>query len=624
MGDFNVKPIANNRDRAEFYSKILRDLKCFESLLDQGIIEDRGDMIGAEQEMCLVDDIGMPASKAIEVLSQIEDARFTNELALYDMEINLTPRPLKGTCFSDVENELASSMKIAEKSAQKYGCKPYLTGMLQTIGFRHLMFDHMTPEERYRMLSEELLKLRGKSFEIALEGIDDFQATLDSVLFEACNTSFQTHLQVAPSEFVEQHNWAQMISGPVMSVAVNSPLLFGKELWSENRIALFKQSLDTRGEKNHSLETVPRVYFGRKWITESPAELWRENIVRFPLLLKGYGEDDPFKLLSRGVVPKLKSLGLHNGTTYTWNRLCYGVHDNSPHIRIECRYLPSGPTMVDEVANFAFWVGLMKGQPDELKGFWKSVDFRIAKANFVNASRTGLLTVLHWFGKNYSARDLVLDTLLPIAKSGLEKMKINSGDIEKYLGIISDRVTSEKTGAQWQKNNHRVLRKKYRSTVASKLLVQYALSQQKRNLPVHDWSDIILDDDHNLPKHLDPTPHCIEDIMNKDVISVRDNVSVDVAKRIMEWKQINHIPVDDEKGRLVGILSSTTLDRLTDNEIMIKDVMTYNVIAVQPFTKLEDAKTLLIKNKIGSLPVVEKGILVGIVSAKDFPDYRPL
>jgi hypothetical protein len=625
MGDFNVKAIPNNEQRATFYRAILKDLRAFQFMLDENIIEDRSDMIGAEQEMCIVDSLGNPAPEALNILGRIDDHRFTNELALYNLEVNLSPQKLTGDCFTKVRNELEYCLGVGRNSAAQSNSELFLIGMLPTINFRHLMFEYMTPEERYKLLSEELLKLRGRQFEVILEGVDDFQATLDSVLFEACNTSFQLHLQVAPDEFVKMHNWAQMISGPVLSACANSPLLFGKELWSENRIALFKQSVDTRGEKNHSREIVPRVYFGKKWLSESAIQLWRENVVRFPLLLQGYGDDDPIESLKKGVMPKLKSIGLHNGTTYTWNRLCYGIANNVPHIRIECRYVPSGPTSQDEVANFAFWIGLMKGIPKEYEEFWKDVDFKVAKSNFLKAARTGVQTVLYWFGGNYQAKELIIDVLIPMAREGLRKMSVDESDIELYLGTIHDRVSSERTGAQWQKSNFRTLRKRYKPSVASRLLVQHSLAMQKENIPIYEWKDILCPPSYQLPDNLFPDFEMVEDIMNNDVISLRDNASLSIARKIMEWREFHHIPVEDANGRLVGIMTaSKILDADISDDKLVSDVMTTDVICAHPDMKIGDAQDLMMANKIGSLPVVENEILVGILTKRDFPNYRDI
>lgn len=620
MGDFNVKPINNNTERAQFYASIIRDLEALQHMLEAGMIEQKSDMVGAEQELCIVGDKGMPRNSALDILKNIEDDRFTNELALYNLEINLSPQHLSGDCFTKVEKELERCLQHGQKKAAEVGSQLFLTGMLPTLSLRHLLFENMTPEWRYKLLSEELLKLRGRHFEIMLEGVDDFQATLDSVLFEACNTSFQLHLQIDPREFVAMHNWAQLLSGPVMSITANSPILFGKELWAENRIALFKQSLDTRGEQNHSREIVPRVYFGKKWLENSPIELWRENVARFPLLLRGYGDMDPMDAIKSGITPKLKSVGLHNGTTYTWNRLCYGVANNSPHIRIECRYIPSGPTRLDEIANFAFWVGLMKGMPEEMKDFWKETDFRVAKSNFLKAARTGIQSVLYWDGKNYRAKDLLHEVMIPMSRRGLERMNVNIGDIDRLLCVIEQRAITENTGAQWQKTNFRNLMKKYKPSVVTRLLVQRSLEYQKENIPVHQWKNIDISNSHLVSEGL-PEFDYVEDIMNRDVISVRQNVSLKIAEKIMEWKGFHHLPVEDEKGRLVGVITDKKLQSDIPADTLVEDVMTREVICARPDMHTEEAENLMMQYKIGSLPVVENDILVGILTKRDFPHY---
>ncbi len=618
MGDFNVKPIQNEQDRTLFYRAMLRDLEAFSYMLDKGMIEARSDYIGAEQELCIVDPNGCPRSEALGILSRIEDERYTNELALYNLEANLSPRKLTGDCFRQVENELAECLSIGREAAASTNSRLLLTGILPTLNFRHLLFDHMTPEERYKVLSKELLHLRGSNFDIHLEGIDDLSATLDSVLFEACNTSFQLHLQIDPAEFALMHNWAQLISGAVLSACTNSPLLFGKELWAENRIALFKQSLDTRGRKNHSRVMLPRVYFGDDWLQGSAADLWKKDVVRFPLLLQGYGDDDPMESLERGITPKLKSIRLHNGTTYTWNRLCYGVANNSPHIRIECRYLPAGPSPVDEIANFAFWIGLMKGIPDEHRDFAAHTDFQVAKSNFIKAARTGIQTVLHWFGKNYAAKELILEQLLPMAAKGLRKMAIAEDDITTYLGIIEARVSSENTGSQWQKLNFRRLRKRYKSSVAARLLVQQSLHYQERNTPAHQWEDIDVDALDAASDDLQVNEELVEDVMNKEVITVRENVSVEAINHILAWQGFHHLPIEDAQGKLAGMISASLLQELDLTPDMIaRDIMRREVICIDPGEQISVAQTLMKAHQIGCLPVVENDCLVGILTMSD-------
>jgi len=616
MGDFNIKPIESDQQRAQFYHAILRDLEAFDYMLENGLIEERSDMVGAEQEICIVDKIGNPAPKALDILADVDSPLFTNELALYNLEVNLSPQKLTGDCFSKVAEELRVAFQHGQEMAERHDSRLLLTGNLPTLKFRHLMFDYMTPEDRYKVISKELLDLRGGNFEIFLQGVDDFHTSLDSVLFEACNTSFQLHLQIDPKEFAMMHNWAQMISGPVLAACTNSPLLFGKELWAENRIVLFKQSLDTRSKHNHSRVKLPRVYFGNEWLNDSPSYLWKQDVIRFPVLVRGLGDDDPMESLAKGIMPKLKSIRLHNGTTYTWNRLCYGVANNSPHIRIECRYLPSGPTMKDEMANFAFWIGLMKGIPEDKKAFWHDTDFRIAKTNFMKAAREGINSVQHWFGENISAKNLILDTLLPMARVGLERMNIDEKDIDFYLEIIEKRVSSEQTGSEWIVQNYRHLQEKYKPSVALRLLVQKAIKKQTEDLPVHEWSPVVKENED--PFHLKDDRDLVEDIMNQEVITTKDNVSLEAIRHMMVWQGFNHLPVEDKNGDMVGMLSSSFFkEKDLPENLMAKDAMAKNVIRIEPDATIGEAKSMMIKYQVGCLPVVENNKIVGIITVSD-------
>lgn len=617
MGDFNIKPIETDQQRAAFYHAILRDLEAFEFMLNEGIVEQKSDMIGAEQEICIVDKHGNPAAKALDILADVESDLFTNELALYNLEVNLSPQKLEGDCFSKVAHELRTAMKHGQEVAAKHDTTLLLTGNLPTLKFRHLLFDYMTPEDRYKVLSHELLDLRGRNFEIFLQGVDDFHTSLDSVLFEACNTSFQLHLQVDPREFVEMHNWAQMISGPVLSACCNSPLLFGKELWAENRIALFKQSLDTRAKLNHSRIKLPRVYFGNDWLRTSALDLWKKDVTRFPVLLRGYGEEDPMEALKRGITPKLKSIRLHNGTTYTWNRLCYGVANNSPHIRIECRYLPSGPTEEDEMANFAFWIGLMKAMPEDKKGFWKDIDFRVAKSNFLRGARHGLKTGHEWFGKTYGATELILEHLLPMAQQGLESVEVDEKDISYYLNVIEERVSSGQTGAAWMIENYRELQKHVKPSVALRCLVKHDLKHQNDDIPVHKWGPVL--NENSDCGALQQSAAWVEDIMNQEVFSVKENVSLEIAKTIMDWKNIHHLPIENQQGDLIGILAYSMINGKSHNgDTLVRDLMETKVVSIGPGDQITKAKELMDLHQISCLPVVENDKVLGILTSSDF------
>ena len=490
MGSFQIERIRTSAERNRFYRHMLNDLETFELMLLENAIENRNDRIGAEQELCIVDSNGQPLNLAKEILSGVNDTHFTHELALYNLEINLDPVVLAPDGIQQMEAQLARLMRTGSEVAADNNAFLFLTGILPTIQARHLRFDNMTPIERYRTINDILLEMRGSDFEIYLQGVDDFNVTLSSDLFEACNTSFQCHLQVDPIQFVQQYNWAQMISGPVLACATNAPLLFGRELWAETRIALFKQSLDTRDFHDFTRIHMPRVHFGSDWVRRSPAEIWQNGVTRFPALMHTSALTDSKELFNQGTMPSLRALQLHNGTTYAWNRLCYGVKDNVAHIRIECRYIPAGPTMIDQMANLAFWVGLMRSQPPDGELFWQDIDFRIAKDNFIRAARTGIHSVFSWFGKRISAQKLILDKLLPMSYKGLEDAGVPNSIAAKYLGIIQARVDKASTGSEWAIKNVRKLRKEFQPTAINSMLVREGLQNQTLNLPVHEWSDI--------------------------------------------------------------------------------------------------------------------------------------
>jgi CBS domain-containing protein len=607
VGDFKVSAISNDLERRDFYNSAVRDLEAFDIMMKEGLLDKSSSTIGVEQELCLIHEDGNPAKIAPFILENIGNAKYTNELALFNLEINLDPLKLVNKCFSKTEDNILQLIAQGDHWAQQKNAHIFLAGILPTIRYRDLKYGSMTPEIRYKILSEELLRLRGRAFEVYLQGVDDFYTKLQTVLFEACNTSFQTHLQINPDDFVDQFNWAQMIAGPVISVSANSPLLFGKELWAENRIALFKQSLDTRSH-NHVYSRMARVYFGRNWLTTSPIDIWKEDLIRFPLIFKAEGLKDPIKELEKGNMPLLKAIRLHNGTTYTWNRLCYGVNNNLAHIRLECRYLPAGPTLVDEIANFAFWTGLMKGQSQEDKKLWTKTNFQSTKSNFIRAARTGIETVFDWRGKSVTSEELLLGELIPMARNGLEKMNVDGDDIEKYLGIIEGRVKSKINGANWAINRYRKLKEKYKMPLACEILTREMLEIQEENIPIHLHID----------KIITPTqPRKVEDLMESDIYRVNENMPLSFAKRIMKWKDIHHLPVENNSGDLVGIVSESCMKNVNNEEVKIKETMHTLLISCTPQCPLDEAMKKMRIHSIHSLLIIEDEHLVGILTTRD-------
>ncbi len=617
MGDFRVRKINDDYDRSNMYNYAVDDIEAFEILLKENMFTEDAIHIGAEQELCIVDQHYDPSTIALNVLDDLNEENYTNELALFNLEINADPQPLSGSCFSTMEDGLFQLLKKGKQVAADYGAEILMAGILPTLKYRHLQFDYMTPIKRYQTLSQSLFDLRGQNFEIYLQGTDELFMSLSSVLFEACNTSFQTHLQINPDEFVDKHNWSQMIAGPVLSTCVNSPLLFGNELWHETRVALFKQSLDTRSSAKTMRRKLPRVYFGNRWITDSPADLWKNDIMRFPLILTSDDFEYSSEAIKEGRIPELRAIRLHNGTTYTWNRLCYGFSKKNPHLRIECRYIPSGPSMADEFANFAFWIGLMSNLDVYGRDFWKTTDFRIAKSNFIKAARTGFSTVFNWFGKEVTAQRLILDTLLPMAYDGLVNSGVDSDEANKYLSIIQKRSEKEITGAQWMLNNYRNLSSKFNDIASQKSLVKRSLKYQDHNTPVHEWKNM----EANIYT-INPDEELVEEYMSKDIFAVHTNDSIEIVKKILEWNDIHHLPVENQDGDLVGMITDGVVQRLTkfedENILFASQIMIINPITVQANDNLSKAKEIMMNHKISGLPVVFKRKLVGIITARDF------
>lgn len=622
MGQHTVSIISNNKDKDSFVRFLLNDIKAMEWMIDQDIIEKDKHRIGAEQELCIVDSTWRPAPIILETLEQIEDKSFTTELAKFNLEINLNPLEFTGDCLSRLYADLASKISLAEDVVRKYDCKVILTGILPTIRHKDLGLSNMTPLDRYYALAKSLSKRRGGMFEFHINGTDELITAHDSVMFESCNTSYQLHYQVSPAEFADHYNWAQLISGPMLSSSPNSPLLLGKRLWKETRIALFQQSIDIRQRQDHLRDRSPRVSFGNRWIYDSIVEAFKEDIVRFETLLSNDHKSNSLKQLEEGIIPTLDALTVHNSTIYKWNRPCYGIYEGRPHFRIENRYLASGPTITDEVANAAFWFGLMAGLPDEYRKIQKKFEFDDAKTNFIKAARDGLDNKFLWFNDaKYSAQDLIVKELIPIARQGLLKRKVNPPDIDKNLGLIEERVHSGRTGSQWMIESYNNLRKTGTKDQALVATTAAIYNRQQEMKPIHQWSLANINEAGNF---LNYYLH-IDQIMTTDIATVLENDLIDLVANIMDWKQVKDVPVENEQGELVGLMTAGLLvnylcksSKEKKMNSRIHDLMIKNPVTVSPETSIADALKTMIEEKTSCLLVVQDKKLVGMVTDRHF------
>ncbi len=618
----DLVPERNPEAVRAFTRALLRDLQALEQMLEQGRIEAGVRRFGAEQEMFLVNRGWRPARSAVEVLERLGDP-FTTELARFNLEVNLPPMMLEGDAFRRLEQHMNELVARAREAAAAEGSQVVLTGILPTLSKSDLTLDNITPRPRYYALNEALTRMRGgTAYRLRIEGTDELHVEHDSVMLEACNTSCQVHLQVSAEEFAGLYNVAQAVTAPVLAAAVNSPLLFGKRLWAETRIALFQQSLDTRSATLHMRELSPRVRFGDQWVDQSVVELFQEDIARFRVLLASHVDEDPLELLARGEVPRLQALQLHNSTVYRWNRPCYGISEGHPHLRIECRALGSGPTVLDEVANAAFWIGSVVGAANEYGDIREVMEFDDAKGNFIAAAKLGLKAALNWVGgETVSAPRLILDTLLPLARRGLEGYGIVDEDIDRYLGVIQARVESGQTGSRWiLQSLHRM---KDQGTLAERLAAVTAstVRLQVEGRPVHEWPPAILREAGGWKQNY----LRVEQYMTTYLFTVHEDELVELVAFLMDRKQIRHVLVEDDDHRLVGIVSYRSVLRLiaqagtgTYLDRPVKTIMERDPVTVQPHTPTLDAIRLMREEKVSCLPVVKEGRLVGIVSERDF------
>jgi CBS domain-containing protein/gamma-glutamyl:cysteine ligase YbdK (ATP-grasp superfamily) len=623
MGEQDVNQVLDERQQRSYMKALLDDLRALELMLEGDLIESGVRRVGAEQEMFLVDsDLG-PAPVAEKVLARVNDERFVAEIARFNLEANLTPHLLGGRCFRRLEEELSEVMRLARGGAHDCGADVLLGGILPTLALSDLRLDNITPKPRYHELNRVIGELRGGTFSAYIKGRDELHVKHDNILLASCSASFQIHLQVNPREFAAQYNLAQAIAAPALAAAVNSPLLFGRRLWQETRVALFQHSNDSRTSAQQSRSQPPRVGFGEGWLKDSVIELFREQIARFRVIMTNSPDEDPLAVLKRGGVPSLSALRLHNGSIWPWNRACYGVSEGRPHLRIENRALPAGPTVLDEVANAAFFAGLMTALPGEYGDVSGRMAFDDAKANFFAAARYGLRAQLTWMdGKRHVAAALILDRLLPSAREGLRQSGVAEADIERYLGTLEGRVRSGQTGAQWMLQSLEAMGGEGTSDLRQRKLSAAILERQQGEEPVHRWAVIKAYGSEGWRQ----SRHTVGHLMSTDLFTVRPDDLVEMVARVMEWRDVRHVPVEDEEGRLVGIVSHRRLlrmlaDRLpgvTEELVAVRQIMNPDPVSVAPTTPVAEAVELMRSRRIGSLPVVEDGRLVGIVTVYDF------
>jgi hypothetical protein len=488
MGQDVTARVFSRTDRQRYREKVRTCLDVFARMLaDERFDAGRGSF-GLEIELNLTDDEGRPAMANAVVLEAIADPDFQTELGQFNVEINIPPRRFTADVFSDLEQSVRGSLNHAEERSRTTGAHMMIIGILPTIDEAHLNAGAFSANPRYQLLNEQIFAARGEDLEIDIRGVERLSTYADTIAPEAACTSVQLHLQVEPEAFAAHWNAAQAVAGVQVAVGANSPFFFGKELWRETRIALFEQATDTRPDELKAQGVRPRVWFGERWIT-SIFDLFEENVRYFPALLPVCEAEDPVETLARGDIPELPELRLHNGTIYRWNRPIYDVVRGRPHLRVENRILPAGSTVVDILANAAFYYGLLRVLVEEDRPLWTQMSFSAAEENFHVGARDGIDARVYWPGiGEVPVAELVLRRLLPQAHEGLALLGIDAADRDRLLGIIERRCVTLRNGASWQAQ---IFHRLYdagldRDEALRQMTVRYR-ELMHANEPVHDW-----------------------------------------------------------------------------------------------------------------------------------------
>ncbi|MCH9701197.1 MAG: glutamate--cysteine ligase [Actinomycetia bacterium] len=492
MGEELKRAEFSRAHRREYRRKVQLSLDVFETMLAQSSFEFKKPLTGMEIECNLVDSDYQPAMTNSEVLASIADPAYQTELGAYNIEFNVPPRRLPGRAALELEDEIRASLNAAEVKANNDGAHIVMIGILPTLLPEHLSGRWMSESTRYQALNDSIFTARGEDIMIDIDGPERLSLQTASIAPESACTSMQLHLQVSPAEFANNWNAAQVLAGPQLALGANSPFFFGHRLWAETRIELFAQATDTRPDELKAQGVRPRVWFGERWIT-SIFDLFEENVRYFPSLLPELSDEDPVAELAQGRAPRLSELRLHNGTIYRWNRPVYDVVEHAgvgrPHLRVENRVLPAGPTVLDMMANSAFYYGVLRTMSEDDRPLWTKMTFAAAEANFEAAARHGMDARLYWPALGEVTPDeLVLRQLLPMAEEGLRRWEVASDVRDRYLGVIEGRAKTGRNGAAWQSAAAGALQDRglSRPDALAEMLRLYC-ERMHSNDPVHTW-----------------------------------------------------------------------------------------------------------------------------------------
>lgn len=466
-------------DFQRFYSRLIEETRLLARDAASGGFADRGYVVGFELEAWLLDHAGFPNPVNAALLERLADPLVVPELSCFNVELNGPPAPMRAGALTAMEHGLGHTWQRCQSAAHGMDTCLAMIGILPNIRLRDLTPANMSAMKRYYVLNEQILAQRqGEPIHIHIEGQERLERSLPDVMLESATTSFQVHLQVPYSRAARYYNASLIACGPLLAMSGNSPVLFGKRLWHETRVPLFEQSVEAGGYAGLADADIRRAGFGLGYVRENLIELFRENLDLYPVLL-------PMPLEESS--ERYPHVRLHNGAIWRWVRPLLGFDDaGQAHVRLEQRILPSGPSILDMIANAACYYGLCRALADAVVAPEARLPFSAARANFYQAARVGLASELLWVdGERYSAADFWSRIGLPLAARGLSDFGLPDAEIARYLGVVEARVRTGQTGATWQLA--RLSAGEVSATAIAAMLADY-LENQRSGAPVHEWS----------------------------------------------------------------------------------------------------------------------------------------
>ena len=492
MGQDIDKTRFSEDDYVRFRHALNDNLRTFRSLLSQPGFGEGSQSYGSELELYLLDHDAYPKPVNEKILEDAQDKQLTLELNQFNLEYNFLPLIKESAPFSKMATQMRSALSFLDDISAKHDSRVVPIGILPTLRKADMGRDAITNVKRYHVLADALRAKRGEDFKIHIEGHDALDMTWSDVSPEGANTSFQFHYRVSPSEFAASYNAAQLTTPLALALAANSPFFLGQRLWQETRIALFKQSIDYRLEDALDKHLPARVLFGLGWVRKSIYELLAESVYLFEPILPILSGVDSHAQIQSGQTPELNELRLHQGSVWSWNRPIYDPHDGG-HLRIETRAFPAGPTPANMAAIAALMSGFMKGLLPNIDELIAGLPFRYAEQNFYRAAKYGLDAELFWPNlksgilEERAVTDILFE-LLPTARTGLERLEVDSNEINTQLSLIQDSLDARMNGACWQLTIFQKLIKQTDPQTALKELVERYYQQYQQGKPVHDWS----------------------------------------------------------------------------------------------------------------------------------------